>query len=197
MINHIKGKLIEKTPAYVVIEVGGVGYLLNVSVNTFSQLKDTDTECKLYTHLSIKEDAYTLYGFATEQERMIFRQLISVSGVGPNTARLILSSLSVDNLVAAIATGNLKVIEGVKGIGKKTAQRLVMELKEKLSKNEYNVSDMAVGSTGAADRLEAVSALTILGFNRQAADAAVSKILEKEGSGLSVEDLVKRALRML
>jgi len=196
MITYIKGKLVEKNPAYIVIETaGGVAYGIHISLATFSQLKETEN-VKLLTHYAIKEDAHQLYGFFTEEERSLFRLLISVNGIGVNTARLILSSLSTDELINAIATENVRVIQSVKGIGLKTVQRVIIELKDKIGKNvPQNIEKNMISYNN--NRTEALSALMSLGFIKNSADSALEKIIRAEGTNLSVEDLIKRALKIL
>ena len=192
MINHLSGRLIEKTPTNVVIECGGVGYFVHISLFTYDKL-GKEENCKLLTHLSIKEDAHTLYGFITESERTIFRQLISVSGVGANTARLILSSMDPDRIAGAIAIADVGSLKAIKGIGEKTAQRIILELKGKVSKQSEGVIFSAGHNT---NRDEALSALIMLGFGK----AGVEKVLQKlinENPTYSVEELVKLALKNL
>ena len=196
MITYIKGILVEKNPAYVVVETaGGVAYEINISLATFSQLKETDN-VKLLTHYVIKEDAHQLFGFFTEEERSVFRLLITVNGIGVNTARLILSSLSTEELTNAIATENVRVIQGVKGIGLKTAQRVIIDLKDKIGKAaSLNIEKIAISYNN--NRGEALSALVSLGFAKNAADSALEKIIRAEGTQLSIEELIKRALKIL
>jgi len=196
MITYIKGSLIEKTPAYVVIETaGGVAYGIHISLATFSQLKETEN-VKLLTHYVIKEDAHLLFGFFTEEERSLFRLLITVNGIGVNTARLILSSLSTDELINAIATENVRVIQSVKGIGLKTAQRVIIDLKDKIGKSTpQNIEKITISYNN--NRVEALSALISLGFAKNSADAALEKIVRAEGTQLSIEELIKKALKVL
>ena len=196
MIEYIKGNLVEKTPAFVVIETtGGVAYGIHISLATFSQLKEVDS-LKLLTHYVIKEDAHQLFGFYTEEERSLFRLLISVNGIGVNTARLILSSLSTDELVNAIATENVRVIQSVKGIGLKTAQRVIIDLKDKIGKSSpQNIEKITISYNN--NRVEALSALMSLGFAKNSADSALEKIIRAEGTQLSIEDLIKKALKVL
>jgi len=193
MITHIRGKLVEKNPTYVVIETNGVGYLLNISLNTFSLLPDSEAVL-LYTHLSVKEDSHTLYGFINKIEREIFRLLISVSGVGPSIARTMLSSMTTDEIQQAIASGNVGVIQSVKGIGVKTAQRVLIDLKDKILKS------FAIGEDSFAEsntnKNEALSALEVLGFNRKQAEKVLDKVL-LEDNAASVETLIKKALKNL
>ena len=196
MIEYIKGKLIEKNPAYVVLETsGGIAYFIHISLATFSNIGDRE-EVKLLTHFVIREDAQLLYGFAEEEERNLFRLLISVNGIGVNTARLMLSSLSVNELINAIATENLKIIQGIKGIGAKTAQRVIIELKDKIGKTNTTNSEIFTFSYNN-NRVEALSALVSLGFVKNSADAVLEKIIKSEGVNLSVEDLIKKALKLL
>jgi len=196
MITYIKGTLIEKTPAYVVIETaGGVAYGIHISLATFSQLKETEN-VKLLTHYIIKEDAHQLFGFYNEEERSLFRLLISVTGIGANTARLILSSLSTDELVNAIATEDVRTIQSVKGIGLKTAQRVIIDLKDKIGKSApQNIEKITISYNN--NRVEALSALVSLGFAKNSADSALEKIIRTEGTHLSIEELIKKALKVL
>ncbi|WP_298287885.1 Holliday junction branch migration protein RuvA [uncultured Lutibacter sp.] len=193
MITHIRGKLIEKNPTYAVIEASGVGYWLNISLNTFSLLPDNESTF-LYTHLAIKEDSHTLYGFISKIEREIFRLLISVSGVGPSIARTMLSSMTTDEIQQAIASGNVGVIQSVKGIGAKTAQRLLVDLKDKISKT-YIVDEVSVTQNNT-NKNEALSALEVLGFAKKQAEKVIDKILIEDQT-MSVEVLIKKALKNL
>ncbi len=196
MINHIKGIIDEVNPAYVVVETaGGVGYSINISLATFSQIKDSK-EVKLLTHFIVKEDAQVLYGFSTEEERELFKLLISVNGIGPNTARLILSSMSVGEVLNAIATEDVKAIQSVKGIGAKTAQRVVIELKDKAKKASW--ADAAkINVSYNNNKYEALSALVALGFPKSGAETVLDKIIKAEGIQLSVEELIKKSLKLL
>ncbi|MDD3721771.1 MAG: Holliday junction branch migration protein RuvA [Lutibacter sp.] len=193
MITHIRGKLVEKNPTFAVIETNGVGYWLNISLNTYSQLPDNEFVI-LYTHLSIKEDAHTLYGFINKTEREIFRLLISVSGVGPSIARTMLSSMTTDEIQQAIASNNVSVIQSVKGIGVKTAQRVLVDLRDKISKT-YAIDEVYVSQSNTIKN-EALSALEILGFNKKQVEKVVDKIL-LEDKTVSVEVLIKNALKNL
>lgn len=194
MFEYIDGKLTFKCPTYIVVEAGGIGYHLNISLNTYSNLADTE-RCKVYTWLYIKEDAHTLYGFAEEGERRLFLHLISVSGIGPNTARMMLSSLTPTEIQHAIVQGDLPLIQRMKGIGAKTAQRLVLELQDKLKK-EGTGSLMAAPLNNTV-REEALSALMMLGFTRQPAEKAIDKAVKDGGTSLTVEDMIKVALKNL
>ena len=193
MITHIQGRLVEKNPTDVVIECNGVGYFINISLHTFSSLP-TSENVKLFTHLIVREDAHTLYGFATVAEREIFRLLISVSGVGPATARTMMSSLTPEQIVDAIATNDLTTIQSAKGIGAKTAQRLVLDLKDKILK-VYGLSDISV-DTSNTNKNEALSALETLGFIRKKAEKICDEIV-KENPQASVEMIIKQALKKL
>lgn len=194
MYEYISGKLIEKNPAYAVVEVAGVGYVLQISLQTYTRLRDAGT-CKLFTHLVIREDAHVLFGFAESEERELFRQLITVSGVGANTARLILSSLTPQELIQAIGTADLALLQRIKGIGAKTAQRIIVDLKDKVAKGL--VPQEKLGFLHNTGKEEALSGLIILGFPKVLADKALSKVIEREGSGLTVEELIKKALKIL
>lgn len=194
MYDYIQGKLAEKNPAYAVVDVHGIGYLLNISIHTYSQLIQ-DEQCTLYTHLVVREDDMLLYGFADTGERELFRQLISVSGVGVNTARIILSSLSPREVERAIADGDAPLLQRIKGIGAKTAQRIIIDLKDKVSKEL--IPHEKSGFLHNTKREEALSGLIILGFPKMLADKALNKIIESEGTGLTVEQLIKHALKVL
>jgi holliday junction DNA helicase RuvA len=194
MITHIEGKLVEKNPAYVVIDCAGVGYLINISLNTFSKLSNNEN-CKLLTHLAIREDAHTLFGFFDEQERHLFRHLISVSGVGANTARMVLSSLGPAEIQQAILTENATALQQIKGIGGKTAQRIIIDLKDKLQKEGLFASNLQVPNNTI--KQEALSALVMLGFSKGVAEKAVDAVLKTEKSDIAVEHLIKLALKNL
>lgn len=197
MIAHINGQLIEKTPTYVVIDCGGVGYQLHISLNTFARLPETGV-VKLLSHLSIKEDAHVLFGFWDEQERGLFRLLISVNGVGPGTARMILSSLTPSELQTAILSGQVAVLKGVKGIGEKTAQRILIDLKDKVGKSEQAPTAFSTLLAHNKVKEEALSALVMLGFARNLAEKAVEKVLKAAGGEEpQVEQLIKQALKNL
>ena len=192
MISHVQGRLVEKNPTDVVIDCNGVGYRLNISLNTYSQLPDSET-VKLFSNLIIREDAHTLYGFMTASEREIFRMLITVSGVGPMTARTMLSSLTPEQVIEAIASDDVKTIKSVKGIGIKTAQRVLLDLKDKILK----VSDVSISiPQNNTNKNEAVSALETLGFVRKKAEQVCDAIL-KENPEASVEMIIKLALKRL
>jgi holliday junction DNA helicase RuvA len=193
MITHIRGKLVEKNPTFAVIETNGVGYWLNISLNTFSQIPDNES-ILLYTHLAVKEDSHTLFGFFSKIEREIFRLLISVSGVGPSTARTMLSSMSTDEIQQAIASGNVGLIQSVKGIGAKTAQRVLIDLKDKILKT-YGIDEVSITESNR-NKIEALSALEVLGFTKKQSEKVLDKILLEDAT-LSVEILIKKALKKL
>ncbi|CAL65169.1 Holliday junction branch migration protein RuvA [Christiangramia forsetii] len=193
MIHHLKGQLIEKNPTYVVIECNGIGYYINISLHTFSLIPDSEA-VSVYTHLQVKEDSHTLYGFAEKSEREIFRLLISVSGVGTSTARMMLSSLQPREVTEAIASEDVATIQSVKGIGAKTAQRVILDLKDKVLK--VLGDDEVFVSQSNTNKEEALSALEILGYNRRQAGKVVEKIL-KEDPESTVESIIKMALKKL
>jgi len=193
MITHVKGRLVEKAPTSVVIECNGIGYLINISLNTFSQIPDNEN-LKLYTHLQIKEDSHTLYGFHTIKEREIFRLLISVNGIGSSIARTMLSSISPDQIIEAISRENVSLIQSVKGIGSKTAQRVIIDLQDKILK----VYDLEEGfaSSNNTNKEEALSALEVLGINKRSSERLVNKIV-LENPDISVESIIKETLKNL
>jgi Holliday junction DNA helicase RuvA len=193
MYAFISGKIDEITPAYAIVDNHGVGYFINITLNTFTAIGE-QREVKLYTHLQVLEDAHNLFGFYTAKERDMFELLITVSGVGCNTARLILSSLTVNELSTAIANEDIRTIQAVKGIGSKTAQRLVVDLKDKVKKTEY--TEEIVGAVNNTVKNEALSALMILGFSKNAASKALDKLL-KQSPDASVEVLIREALKLL
>ena len=193
MYAFISGKIAEITPAYAIIDNHGVGYFINITLNTFTAIGE-QPEVKLYTHLQVLEDAHNLFGFYTSKERDMFELLISVSGVGCNTARLILSSLTVNELSTAIANEDIKTIQAVKGIGSKTAQRIIVDLKDKVKKTEY--TEEIVETVDNTVKNEALSALVILGFNKNAASKALDKLL-KQSPDTPVEVLIREALKLL
>lgn len=199
MYSYIEGKIEEKNPAYLVIACQGLGYLVNISLNTYSRIKNMD-RCRLFTHHAIKNEASTpvgfvLYGFYEDIERQLFRQLISVSGVGFNTAILILSSLPPDKLIIAISENNVSLLQNVKGIGAKSAQRIIIDLKDKIAKGKISTELIEISHN--TNREEALSGLSVLGFNKAGAEKAVDKILKIRGEELSVEELIKEALKIL
>lgn len=193
MITQIRGRLVEKNPTEVVVDCNGVGYLLHISLNTFSSLPDNENVI-LYTHLSIREDAHTLFGFINKTEREIFKLLISVSGVGPSIARTMLSSMTSEEIQNAIASENTTLIQSVKGIGLKTAQRVIVDLKDKILKT-FAIDELSI-STSNTNKDEALSALDVLGFNRKQSEKVVNIVL-KENKEASVEQIIKSALKNL
>lgn len=193
MYAYINGKIAEKTPTYVVLDNNGIGYFLNITLNTFTAIGEKD-EVRLFVHEQILEDAHNLFGFYTAKERDIFQMLITVSGVGCNTARLILSSLTVNELCNAIGNEDSRAIQSVKGIGAKTAQRITIDLKDKVKKFEYEAENNVLPESNTIKN-EALSALAILGFNKAAAGKVVDNLL-KQGD-YSVETLIKEALKVL
>ena len=193
MIAHLQGKLVEKTPTQVIIDCGGVGYHVNISLHTYSLLPATDS-IKLFTHLQIKEDAHTLFGFVEKSEREIFKLLLSVSGIGASIARTMLSSLDPKQITNAIASGDVVTIQSIKGIGSKTAQRVILDLKEKVLKL-YDLDEVSMSQSNTS-RDEALSALEVLGFVRKTSERIVEKII-KEDPESSVESIIKKALKIL
>jgi Holliday junction DNA helicase RuvA len=194
MFEYIQGKLVEKTPTYAVIDCSGLAYLLHISLNTFSQIPDHE-RCLLFTHLVVREDAHVLYGFATKAERETFRMLINVSGVGAGTARMILSSLTTHEIAEAVLSNNVAAIKRVKGVGDKTAQRIIIDLKGKFDSAQIS-PELFVGVHNTV-RSEALTALTLLGFARSVSEKAMDKVLKSNGSDLSVEELIKLTLKTL
>ncbi len=192
MITQIKGRLIEKSPTEVVIDCNGVGYSINISLNTFSNIGN-DENIKLFTHLIIKEDSQSLYGFFKKSERSLFRLLISVSGVGASTARMMLSSLSPSEIISAIMSENVQIIQSIKGIGSKTAQRVILELKDKVMALDGFENEQLISSN---ESTEASSALEVLGYSQKQTNKILSQILS-ENPGINVETLIKKALNKL
>ena len=203
MYEYIQGKLAEINPAYAVIDTGGTGFILHITLNTYSRINALE-HCKLFTHLVVREDAHVLFGFADTEERELFRLLISVSGVGPNTARLLLSSLNINELKDAIITGRVGVLKSVKGIGEKSAQRIIVDLRDKIDKAGTSLQKVDISHNTI--REESLSGLVILGFPKKVAEKAVDEVIkelhqlslnDKEAAGLSVERLIKEALKRL
>ena len=193
MITHIKGRLVEKSATSVVIECNGIGYMINISLNTFSQIPDNEN-LKLFTHLQVKEDSHTLYGFFSIKERQIFRLLISVNGIGPSIARTMLSSISPDQIIEAISRENVSLIQSVKGIGSKTAQRVIIDLHDKILK-VYEL-DEGFASSNNTNKEEALSALEVLGINKKSSERLVDQIV-LDNPDVSVEDIIKETLKNL
>ena len=193
MIAQIQGKLIEKNPTSVIVDCAGVGYNIHISLHTFSLIPESDF-LKLYTHLHIKEDSHTLYGFVEKSEREIFKLLISVSGIGTNIARTMLSSLSPKQIIEGLATSDVGTIQSVKGIGAKTAQRAILDLKDKVLKL-YDIDEISV-SLNNTSKEEALSALEVLGYNRKQAEKVCNSVLSITPDA-NVETIIKQALQNL
>lgn len=193
MITQIRGKLVEKNPTHAIVECNGIGYFLHISLNTYSKIPDNEA-ILLYTHLYIKEDAHTLFGFAEKVEREIFKLLISVSGVGPSIARTMLSSMTAEEIQHAIGSEDVATIQSVKGIGAKTAQRVIIDLRDKIVKT-YALSEDSLKSNNTI-KDEALSALEVLGFSRKQVDKLVQKIIQ-EAPETTLENIIKQALKNL
>ena len=194
MYDFIAGKVYRITPTEVVIDSNGVGFLLHITLNTFEKIK-TEKEIKIYAHLIVREDSHTLYGFATTNEREMYIKLVGVNGVGPSTARMILSSLSVDDVVSAISNANIAVLKSIKGIGPKAAQRLVVELQDKLGGIG---TDAAYQLTGGGQAMEeALEALIALGFAKPSVNKILMRISKESGNNLTTEELIKKSLQLL
>jgi len=193
MYEFIQGEIVELNPAFVIMQTGGIGYCVHISLNTFTALNKLN-QAKVFTHFIVREDAHLLYGFATVSERELFRSLLSVNGVGASTALMMLSSLSPDEIVSAIISDNVHALKSVKGIGIKTAQRIIIDLKDKVGK--VVLSEQILFPENNTIRNEALSALVMLGFTRKDADAALGKVL-KENSGATVETVIKLTLKRL
>jgi len=194
MIAFVRGKFARKTPAQIIVDVNGVGYELQVSLNTYSAITDK-TEGQLFTYLHITENAQTLYGFFEQAEKELFLQLISVSGVGASTARMMLSGMKPEEIIKAIVQGNAKQLESIKGIGKKTAERLVVELRDKLGKQ--NAETFTTAQPAYSIEQDALQALTSLGIARPMAEAALKKVLHQTGNNASLEQIIKLSLKNL
>ncbi len=194
MITFVEGKLAHKDPTQVIVEINGIGYEVKISLNTFSALKDAE-HYKLHTYLHIKEDSHTLYGFAELEEKMIFLNLISISGIGPSTGLIMLSSLSPFEIKSAIVNGDVQLIQGVKGIGSKTAQRVILELKDKIARDELieKAVDLSSNSYNTIKN-EALSALITLGINKNLAEKKIDMLL-RENEDLALEELIKLTLK--
>lgn len=196
MYDYISGKISELNPAFVVIDNNGLGYMINISLTTYNEVskKSRDEIVKLYVYEAIREDAHVLFGFAAKHERELFTLLISVSGVGPNTARMILSSLSPSDLEQCIASGNVSQLKSVKGIGGKTAQRILVDLKDKIKVASDTLLDSDSAPSAVFD--EALAALVMLGFTQQMSQKALKKLL-KDNTDITVEEAIKKALKMM
>ncbi len=195
MIHHLKGQLIEKNPTYVVVECNGVGYFLHISLHTFALLRNASEAISIYTHLQIKEDSHTLFGFMEKSERELFRLLISVSGIGASIARTMLSSLDPKQIMDAIASGDVGTIQSIKGIGAKTAQRVILDLKEKVLK-VFGEGEVFISQSNT-NKEEALSALETLGFARKPAEKVVDRIMKDATEDPTVETIIKLALKNL
>jgi holliday junction DNA helicase RuvA len=200
MIYFVDGKLIEKNPAYAIVETCGIGYFINISLNTYSRLGNAGEGCRLFTYMAIKSEAatpvgVTLYGFFTIEERDLYINLLSVNGVGANTARLILSSLSTDEVIFALSSGSVSTFEKVKGIGSKTAQKIIIDLQSKYVK--IALQQEIFSPLHNKNKKEALSGLIMLGFNKSNSEKALDKIIKSEPTIESVEDLIKKALKVL
>ena len=193
MIDYIKGEIIELSPAHAVLEAGGIGYHINIALSTYSELNGK-SNTKLYVYEAIREDAHILFGFMTKEERSLFLLLISVSGVGANTARMILSSIMANELQNAIITGNVSILKSIKGIGAKTAERIIVDLKDKVLKVEFSAQGISAASTSIPE--EAVAALVMLGFTQAMAQKAVKKVMDSDPQQ-KIEQIVKQALKLL
>lgn len=197
MIGQLTGKIIQKAPMQVILDVGGVGYEVNIPVTTFHRLPDIGTVSTLFTHLHVREDVLQLFGFFTKQEKELFKKLITVSNVGPKLAQTLMSGLSYDELVRSIRDGNLAQLNKIAGIGKKTAERLVVELRDKLTEIEL-AGEPPIGRTSDAIQAEALLALTTLGYSRTVSESAIrAAIAERNGEDITIEELLKAALRKL
>ena len=197
MIAYVKGKITVKHPTFVVVETGGIGYQINISLNTYSKVEKLEN-VQLFTYYHVKEDSLTLYGFFDEAERMLFVHLIGVSGIGPNTARVLLSSMKPEEARNAIIMENVKALSSVKGLGPKTAKRLIVELKDKLMKDGGIESGVVTAVNGESTNIEeALSALVALGFNKMRVQQALNKVLKENPEEKDVEGMIKLALKML
>ncbi len=199
MISHLRGKVSEICPTYVVVECNGVGYLANISLHTFTKIKDSREEVFVFTHFAVREDAQVLYGFADAAEREIFRHLISVSGIGPNTARMMLSALTPVDLQDAIVRGDINTLKRIKGIGAKSAERVVVDLKNKIGKADISMPQgtWIPGSGSSEVKSDALKALIALGFAKPIAEKAIAKAIVDSNESATVEVLIKKALNYL
>ncbi|PZX59240.1 Holliday junction DNA helicase subunit RuvA [Algoriphagus ratkowskyi] len=196
MIDYLNGKLVFKDPTYVIIDVNGIGYHVKISLQTYTEIKDEE-QIKLLTYLHIKEDAHTLFGFKKIEEKHLFLLLLSINGVGPSTGLMILSSLSSSEIEHAILAGDVATIQHVKGIGAKTAQRIILELKDKVGKGGTDASATSLGFLKSSNKIreEALQALITLGFPKVAAEKNIAAVLKKTTSEISLEDLIKASLK--
>jgi Holliday junction DNA helicase RuvA len=196
MITFIEGNLVHIEPTFAILETAGVGYHIRISLNTYSAIKEKKGKTKLHTHLQVKEDAHTLFGFYDLTEKKVFQELISVSGVGPGTALVMLSSMDAAGVQQAIAGEDLRAIQSIKGIGAKTAQRIILELKDKMKKHTLDPDGQISSYQHNTKRSEALSALVTLGIAKGAAEKNLDSILKKEGDAITLEQLIKLALKM-
>ena len=194
MINHLNGKLIEKHPTHLIVECGGVGYFVNISLNTFEKIPNRES-IKIFIHLSIREDAHVLFGFAEESERVMFRQLISVSGIGPSTAVLILSALGPHQIKEALLNEEVSLLQTIKGIGGKTAQRMVVELKDKMEKDTK--IQLSITGTQSGLKKEALAALQVLGFDRKRIEKSIDRVIKTFPEDVKVETVIKQVLKAM
>lgn len=196
MIAYLQGKLVIKDPTYVIIDVGGVGYEVKISLQTYTKIKDAE-QIKLLTYLQIKEDAHVIFGFKEEEEKRLFLMLISINGVGPGTGLMILSSLSTSEIEHAILSGDVNTIQHVKGIGVKTAQRIILELKDKVGKGTGEIGTNSLGFLKSNNKIqgEALQALMTLGFPKTMAEKNIATVLKKTSGEISLEDLIKSSLK--
>ena len=195
MYDYISGKIVQSSPAHVVIDNSGIGYFINIPLNAYTVLKDK-SEAQLFVHENIREDAYNLFGFMDMEERELFRNLISVSGIGPNTARMMMSSMQSNEIKTSILTGNVEQLKAIKGIGLKTAQRIIVELKDKMGKEPTDQKMFNELNNSAKIKEEALSALVMLGFTRSASQKAIDKIITSQPD-CKVETIIRLALKML
>ena len=194
MINHLNGKLIEKHPTHLIVECGGVGYFVNISLNTFEKIPNREA-IKIFIHLSIREDAHVLFGFAEESERVMFRQLVSVSGIGPSTAVLILSALGPSQIKEALLNEEVSLLQTIKGIGGKTAQRMVVELKDKMEKDTK--IQLSITGTQSSLKKEALAALQVLGFDRKRIEKTIDRVIKANPEESKVETIIKQVLKAM
>jgi Holliday junction DNA helicase RuvA len=195
MISHLRGKLVQKSPTEIVIDVNGVGYQVNIPLSTFEKIDKADGEVTILTYMHVREDAMILFGFATEAEREIFRMLISISGIGPKIAQGILSGISTNDLREAVLMNNIDALTSISGVGRKTAERIILELRSKLGKIEFTEQTVTPTSQQLKARSEAIIALMSLGFNRTSAEQTLRSVLsESTNKELSVEEMIKKAL---
>ncbi|RLD27270.1 MAG: Holliday junction branch migration protein RuvA [Bacteroidetes bacterium] len=194
MINHLNGKLIEKHPSHLIVECGGVGYFVNISLNTFEKIPNKEA-IKIFIHLSIRDDAHVLFGFAEESERVMFRQLISVSGIGPSTAIVILSALGPHQIKEALLNEEVALLQTIKGIGGKTAQRMVVELKDKMEKDTK--IQLSITGTQSGLKKETLAALQVLGFDRKRIEKTIDRVLKTHPEDVKVETIIKSVLKAM